>query len=190
MKQGTYAYKIIPFGISNVSATFYHVMDMDFHGLSNKCILVYLDDVTVFLKNFFDHLMYLRKTFQFCRQFGISLNPKQSIFLVHQGKLLGHIISRQVLANNHFKIKEISQLSLPHHKKVLQNFLGKIKFFRGFVQDFRALVKPLITMLKKDKTFSWTNEGRIGFEVIKTTILQAPYYLSKVHPVERWLQVF
>ncbi|KAH9304453.1 hypothetical protein KI387_008857, partial [Taxus chinensis] len=39
---------------------------------------------------------------------------------------------------------------------------------------FVALVKPLTTMLKKEKTFSWTSEGREGFESIKVAISQAP----------------
>ncbi|KAH9291168.1 hypothetical protein KI387_043635, partial [Taxus chinensis] len=173
-KWGTYAYKRMPFGLSNAGATFQRAMDMAFRSLLNKCILVYLDDVTVFSKNSDEHLMHLRQTFQICRQFGISLNPKKSIFSVHEGKLLGHIVSKQGLAIDPFRIEAISQLSLPHHKKALQSFLGKINFVRRFVPDFAALVKPLTAMLRKEKTFSWTSEGREGFEAIKTAISQAP----------------
>ncbi|KAH9289864.1 hypothetical protein KI387_033981, partial [Taxus chinensis] len=65
-------------------------------------------------------------------------------------------------------------LSLSHHKKALQTFLGKIKFVRRFVLNYASLVKQLKAMLKKEKTFSWTSEGREGFEAIKTSISQAP----------------
>lgn len=59
-KWGTYAYKNIPFGLSNVGETFQRAMDMVFKGLINKMVLVYLYDITVFSKNTADHLFHLK----------------------------------------------------------------------------------------------------------------------------------
>ncbi|KAH9308791.1 hypothetical protein KI387_036702, partial [Taxus chinensis] len=60
-KWGTYAYKKMPFGLSNAGATFQRAMDMEFKGLINKIVLIYLDDITVFSKNAVDHLFHLRQ---------------------------------------------------------------------------------------------------------------------------------
>ena len=49
-KWGTFAYRRIPFGLMNVKATFQRAMDIAFRGLSGNCVVVYLDDVTVFSK--------------------------------------------------------------------------------------------------------------------------------------------
>jgi len=68
-------------------------MDHAFGDLINNIILVYLDDITKFFKRRKDHLEHLRQVFEKCMEFGISINPKKSIFMVNQGKLLGHIIS-------------------------------------------------------------------------------------------------
>jgi hypothetical protein len=57
---GTYAYKKIPFGLINVGVIFQRKMDIDFHGLINQSVVVYLDDGTVFSKNKKDHLSHLR----------------------------------------------------------------------------------------------------------------------------------
>jgi hypothetical protein len=57
---GTYAYRKMPFGLINDGATFQRAMDVDFRGLINQSIVVYLDDVTVFSKNKTDHLAPLR----------------------------------------------------------------------------------------------------------------------------------
>jgi hypothetical protein len=68
-------------------------MEVDFQGLINKCVVVYLDDVTVYSKNREDHIQHLTHIFKRCRKYDISLNTKKTIFGVEEGKLLGHIIS-------------------------------------------------------------------------------------------------
>ena len=60
----------------------------------DKFIFIYLDDVTVFSQSDDEHLRHLRRVFEKCRKFGISLYPKKSLFGLEEGKLLGHIISK------------------------------------------------------------------------------------------------
>ena len=91
-KWGTFSYKRIPFGLINVGETFQRAMDVDFRGLINMCVVVYLDDVTMYSKNKEDHIQHLTQIFKRCRKYGISLNPKKTIFDVEEGKLIGHII--------------------------------------------------------------------------------------------------
>jgi hypothetical protein len=81
---GTYAYRKMSFSLINVDATFQRAMDIDFHGLINQSILVYLDDVTIFSKNKKDHLSHLRAVLEQCRNFDISLNPKKLVFAVEK----------------------------------------------------------------------------------------------------------
>lgn len=88
-KWGTFAYQKMPFGFSNVGATFQRAMDLDFKELINQIILIYLDDLTIFSKHKEDHFDHLELVFQKCLEFGISLNPKKFIFGVLQGKFLG-----------------------------------------------------------------------------------------------------
>ena len=79
---GTYAYRKMLFGLINARATFQRAMDIAFRGLIGQFVVVYLDDVTIFSKNRADHLTHLRRVFERCRKYGISLNPKKSIFAV------------------------------------------------------------------------------------------------------------
>ena len=58
-------------------------------------MVVYLDDITVFSKRGGDHLRHLKQIFERCRRYGISLNPKKSVFAVAEGNFLGHIITKQ-----------------------------------------------------------------------------------------------
>jgi hypothetical protein len=91
---GTFAYKRIPFGLINTGSTFQRAMDVEFLGLATKCVVVYLDDVTIYSKDRVDQISHLTQIFERCRKYGISLNLKKTIFGVEEGKLLGHVISK------------------------------------------------------------------------------------------------
>jgi hypothetical protein len=77
----------------NVGATFQRAMDFSFRDLIQKIIEIYQDDLTVVSKERKDHISHLRIVFERCRKYGISLNPKKSVFGIDKGKLLGHIAS-------------------------------------------------------------------------------------------------
>ena len=59
-KWGTFSYRRMPFGLINVGATFQREMDEAFKGLINKCIVIYIDDLTVFSKDQSTHIANLR----------------------------------------------------------------------------------------------------------------------------------
>ena len=92
-------------------------MDIAFADEIGIFIVICLDDMTLYSKFDEEHLMHLRRVFEKCRKFGISLNPKKSFFSLDQGKLLGFIVSKDGIYINPNKIKEISDIPLPHNKK-------------------------------------------------------------------------
>jgi hypothetical protein len=65
-KWGTYAYDKMPFGLINVGATFQWAMDIALRGLSNKSVVVYLDDITVYSKTQGDHIPHLKAILERC----------------------------------------------------------------------------------------------------------------------------
>ena len=91
---GTFEYLRMPFGLLNAGATFQRAMDYAFNELIGKIIEIYQDDLTVFSKERSDHVTHLRKVFERCRMYGISLNHAKSVLGVDEDKLLGHIISK------------------------------------------------------------------------------------------------
>lgn len=161
-KWGTFAFQRMPFGLSNDGATFQRAMDHVFSDLINKIILIYLDDITIFFKIREDHFCHFRQVFEKCTEFGISINPKKSIFMVNQGKLFGRIISKKGLEIDPNIVKAIEAFPLPSNKKALQYFLGQINFVRKFINDFLEIVSPITAMLKKD-VFSWSEEAKQAF---------------------------
>lgn len=70
-------------------------MDVDFKEFINIIMVVYQDDLTCFSKKAKDHYGYLEKIFSNALEFGVSLSPKKCHFTVIEGKLLGHIVSKE-----------------------------------------------------------------------------------------------
>jgi hypothetical protein len=77
---GTFMYDKMPFSLMNAGATFQRAMDIAFIRERDKFVVIYLDDLMVFSKSNKEHLVHLKQTFEECRRFGLSLNPKKSHF--------------------------------------------------------------------------------------------------------------
>ena len=92
---------------------------------------------------------HLRKVFIKCRKYGISLNPKKSLFGLEEWKLLGHIISKDGIRIDPARIEAILQIQHPRNIKELQSFLEKINFLRIFISILAKLIRSLNNMMKK-----------------------------------------
>jgi hypothetical protein len=153
-------------------------MDIAFIREKDRFVVIYLDDITVFSRSDKEHCCHLRKVFSKCCRFGLSLNPKKSLFAMEEGNLLGHIVSAKGVRVDPSRVKAIQTLSLPRSKKEVQAFLGKINFLRRFVSNFAELVKHITTMLKKGNEVKWTAEPRESFNQIKKALTEAPVLIS------------
>jgi hypothetical protein len=174
----TYAYARIPFGLKNVGATFQRAMDHAFNGLIGNFMEDYQDDLMVHSKKREDHIHHLRKVFERCRLYGVSLNPKKCLFIVTQGKLLGHIVCKEGIYIDPERIKEINELNPPTSKKGVQSFFSKINFVRRFVPDYASIVKPINLLLKKEQRFEWTMDTQEAFNNIKGEITTSLVLIS------------
>ena len=150
---GTFEYIRMPFGLLNAGSTFQRAMDQGFDDLIGKIIAIYQDDITAFSKERDDHVKHLKKVFERCRKFGISLNPKKSTFGINEGKLLGNIVSKEGIRLDPERAQAINAIVAPHNIAFLQSFFGKINFVRRFIPNLAELAKPLNALLKKDTKF-------------------------------------
>jgi hypothetical protein len=117
--------------------------------------------------------MHLKQTFEKCRKFGLSLNPKKSHFAMKEGKLLGHIVSKDGIKIDPKRVELIDTINFPRNVKEVQSFLGKINFLRKFIPNFVEIVKLITDMLKKDSEMKWTSEAKASFHRIKKVISEA-----------------
>lgn len=138
-------------------------MDVVFKDLVGKCIIIYVDDLTIFSKNIENHVVDFSKVLQKCISYGISLNPKKCMFGVSNWKLLGHIILENGISVDLDRVESILKLTMPSRKKEMRSFFKKINFVQKFIIGFVEIVKPLNEMMKKDAKIEWSNEAKSAF---------------------------
>ena len=90
---GVYCYRVMPFGLKNVGATYQRAATTLLHDMIHKEVEVYVDDMIVKSKDRPGHIVALEKFFDRIRQFRMRLNPKKCMFGVTVGKLLGFMIT-------------------------------------------------------------------------------------------------
>jgi hypothetical protein len=57
---------------------------------------------------------------------------------------------------------------------VIRSFLGLAGYYRRFIEGFSKIVKPLTTLLEKDREFKWTGACQSSFEELKKRLTTAP----------------
>ena len=88
-----YFYKVMPFGLKNVGATYQRLMDKVFSHIMGKCVEVYVDDMVVKSPSHHQHAHDLSIVFFVLRQYNLRLNPNKCVFDVDRGNLLRSMLT-------------------------------------------------------------------------------------------------
>ncbi|GJY15678.1 reverse transcriptase domain-containing protein [Tanacetum coccineum] len=144
---GTFAYRRMPFGLCNAPGTFQRCMMAIFHDMIEKTMEVFMDDFSVFGDSFSTCLTHLEKMLKRCEDTNLSLNWEKSHFMVKEGIVLGHKISKSGLEVDRAKVEVIAKL--PHPTSVK----GVRSFARGFYAIHSGLFKnsPFLWLFCFDK---------------------------------------
>nr|GFA76933.1 DNA-directed DNA polymerase [Tanacetum cinerariifolium] len=116
---GMFAYRRIPFGLCNAPGMFQRCMLAIFHDMVEKTMKVFMDDFSIFGNSFENCLSRLDKMLQRCEDTNLSLNWEKSHFMVKEGIVLGHKISKNGIKVDKAKIDVIAKL--PHPTTVKEN---------------------------------------------------------------------
>ena len=166
------------FGLMNARTTFQRAMDTAFADERDKFVVIYMDDITVYSRWDKDHIRHLEMVFIKYSKYGISLNPRKSNFALEEGKLLGHIISKEGIKIHPDKVKGILRVEEPRSKKEIQYFIGQVNFLRRFIPSFTEILMDITYMLRKDHGIKWMVESKKAFKNIKQAISEAPVLVS------------
>ena len=171
---GTFTYRRMPFGLCNAPATFQRCMLSIFSDMVERIMEVFMDDITVYGSSYEECLLHLEAVLQRCIEKDLVLNWEKCHFMVQQGIVLGHIISKNGIEVDKVKVELIVKLPPPTNVKGIRQFLGHVGFYRRFIKDFSKISKPLCELLVKDAKFVWDEKCQRSFEELKQFLTTAP----------------
>ncbi|GJX97763.1 reverse transcriptase domain-containing protein [Tanacetum coccineum] len=175
---GTFAYRRMPFGLCNAPGTFQRCMMAIFHDMIEKTMEVFMDDFSVFGDSFSTCLSHLEKMLKRCEDTNLSLNWEKSHFMVKEGIVLGHKISKSGLEVDRAKVEVIAKLPHPTSVKGVRSFLGHAGFYRRFIQDFSKIARPMTHLLEKETPFFFSEECIDSFNTLKRKLTEAPILIA------------
>nr|GFA30980.1 DNA-directed DNA polymerase [Tanacetum cinerariifolium] len=138
----TFAYRCMPFDLCNAPGTFQRCMLAIFHDMVEKTMEVYMDDFSVFGNSFKNYLSRLDKMLQRCEDTNLSLNWEKSHFMVKEGIVLGHKVSKNEIEVDKAKVDVIAKLSHPTTVKE-KEMLAVVYAFEKF-QSYLIMNKSIV----------------------------------------------
>jgi hypothetical protein len=171
---GTFAYRRMPFGLCNAPATFQRCMMSIFSDMVEKFLEVFMDDFSVFGSSFDNCLHNLSLVLKRCKETNLILSWEKSHFMVQEGIVLGHIVSKRGIEVDRAKVELIENLPPPTSVKQIRSFLGHAGFYRRFIKDFSKVSRPLCSLLAKDAPFKFDEACHEAFQKLRSLLSSAP----------------
>jgi len=89
---GLFEFNVMPLGLCNAPATFQRLMDRCLAGLKWQSVLVYLDDIVVFSKDFESHIKHLEEVFGRIAEYGLQFKASKCFLFKQEISYLGHLV--------------------------------------------------------------------------------------------------
>jgi hypothetical protein len=83
------------------------------------------------------------------------------------GNLLGHVVCKQGLLEDHAKIAVILDLPPPTSVRQLKETLGHTGYYRKFIKGYGHITTPMEKLLKKEAKFQWNEDCQKGLDTLK-----------------------
>ncbi|GBG81022.1 hypothetical protein CBR_g31578 [Chara braunii] len=175
-------------GICNAPATFQRAMKMTFQnfvnktrltqGMINLCVIVYMDDILVYLETYHGHAQHIEWTLSALRDAGFKIALEKSEFFLSNISFLGYVVTRGGLRPDSRKVTAVKEAPVPTSLMQVRAFLGLASYYRRFIKGFAAIAQPLTNLLRKDLPLNWDAKCQQAFATLKDALATAPILIQ------------
>ena len=106
-RYGHYEFLIMSFGLTNALAVFMDTMNKVFHDYLDQFIIIFIDDILIYLKTLKKHGEHLWKALERLWREQLYAKLKKCGFWLDNVSFIGHMISRENVAVNLEKVKVV-----------------------------------------------------------------------------------
>ena len=187
---GLYEFTCMPFGLTNMGASFCRLMEMCIGDQQYVTLLFYLDDICIFAETADQMLDHIELVFSRLKELNLKIKPKKSHFFQTSITFLGHILSVDGVSPNPEKVAKIKDWPTPKTPKEVHSFVGLASYYHRFIPNFAKWSGPLHALIvpasfkqkirkgemKKSNLpeFQWTPACQEGFNQLKKALTEAP----------------
>lgn len=170
-ENGSYRWKVLPFGLNIAPNSFSRMMNIAFSGLPASQCFIYIDDIIVIGSSERHHIKNLTLVFDTCKKFNLKLNPEKCIFFKPEVIFLGHVCTQNGILPDPSKYHAIKTCPTPHDSDATRRFVAMANYYRKFLPNFANISKPLNALTRKNSIFNWSDECQKAFESIKKMLI-------------------
>jgi len=131
------------FGLSNTHSTFQHFINDLFSDMLDVCVVIYLDNILIYLENLDNHQKYVKEVLGQLKDNKLYVSLEKHEFHKDQVEFLDYILSLEGLQMDEDKVQVICEWLNPYQLKDVQSFLGFANFYRRFIHNYSELTVPL-----------------------------------------------
>ena len=148
-RYGHFEYQVMPFGLSNIPASFQGYINKILAEKLDIFVIVYLDDILIYTEDQGrGHVEAVRWVLDILRKNGLFANLKKCRFHKDEVRFLGYVVSSQGIRMEDERIEAVRNWPEPKSVRDIQVFIGFANFYRRFIRGFSRIAASLTSMLK------------------------------------------
>jgi len=118
-------------------------MNKVFADLLDVYIIIYLNDILIYLDNLEIHKQHVAEVLRCLQSHRLYVSPSKYAFHKEKVEFLSYILSPEEIQINKKKVHIIRDWPVPHQVKDIQVFLGFANFYWRFIHNYLELSVPL-----------------------------------------------
>ncbi|KAL0541166.1 hypothetical protein IC582_021205 [Cucumis melo] len=173
-RYGHYEFIVMSFGLTNALAVFMDLMNGVFREFLDTFVIVFIDDILIYSKTEAEHEEHLRMVLQTLRDNKLYAKFSKCEFWLKQVSFLGHVVSKAGVSVDPAKIEAVASWPRPSTVSEVRSFLGLVRYYRRFVENFSRIATPLTQLTRKGAPFVWSKACEDSFQNLKQKLVTAP----------------
>ncbi|GJR25238.1 putative reverse transcriptase domain-containing protein [Tanacetum coccineum] len=172
-RYGHIEFTVMPFGLTNTPAVFMDLMNRVCKPYLDKFVIVFIDDILVYLKSKEEHEVHLKLILELLEKEKLFRKFSKCEFLLQEVRFLGHVVNSEGIHVDPSKIEAVKNWKPPKTPTEIRSFLGLTRYYRRFIINFSKIAKPLTLLTQKDKKLKWGDEQENAFQTLNDMLCDA-----------------
>nr|GFB84622.1 putative reverse transcriptase domain-containing protein [Tanacetum cinerariifolium] len=160
---GHYEFQVVPFGLINALAVFMDLMNRVCKPFSDKFIIVFIDDILIYLRKKVEHEGHLKQILESLKKEELYTKFLKCEFWLSKVQFLNHVIDREGFHVDSANIESIRDWASPKTPIEIRQVLGLAGYYQRFIEGFLKIAKPMTKLTQKSVKFDWVVKKRRHF---------------------------